>query len=208
MLTGSPSVVPGMSGYTKVEWITPPIRDCLDPRVRARLPALVFIATSVLFVCAGCSRQPSISAQYRQRLNRAWAYFLYAEADAQLDRLQRLPRPVRFTEQRATNWVITGLKEPALKVTKETEGLGGAIGFRSGIGFSGNWGRVLEENPGAKVADSLIRVFRDTPAQWNQRERLWNLGPDYAADYNWARYQDRFKFPLAFYQDPFSHTVE
>jgi hypothetical protein len=30
----------------------------------------------------------------------------------------------------------------------------------------------------------------------------------YRDDYNWARNQDRFRFPLAFYEDPYPATAE
>ena len=178
--------------------------------MQARAPALVLwlIAGAVI---PGCSRAPTVSALDRQRLNRAWAYFLYAEADAQLARMNHEAKGRRFSvESAARDWVIRGLRQPGLTVTRENREIGGSAGFHAGINLSvsGQLSQVLEANPKAPLAETLTRVFNDAPARWDAAERLWHLTAEYKDDYDWARNQDRFKFPLAFYQDPFPRTLK
>jgi hypothetical protein len=163
---------------------------------------LLALSVAIVSFDAACRRKPEISAVDRQRLNRAWAYFLYAEADVQLSRM-----PVnRWTEAAARNWVVRGLRQPELKVTSETRGF--SVHISDTPELSAGLGQQLSENPKKPLSDTLIQVFQDTPASWNSREHLWHLNQEYATDYLWARGEDRFKFPLAFYQDPFPGTTQ
>ena len=163
----------------------------------SRLPLLIALCAASLILSTGCTRKPTTTALDRQRLNRAWAYFLFAQADAQM---HRQPYP-RWTEPVARGWVLRGLRQPELKAVRETRGF--SLGISEPPSLSVQWRQELAENPNKPLADTLVAVFNDTPATWNPQEHLWHLPPEYAVDYNWARNEDRFKFPLAFYQDPY-----
>ena len=112
----------------------------------------------------------------------------------------------RWPENFARSWVLRGLQQPELKQTSERRGF--SVGFASTPELSVKWEQQLVENPKKPLADTLTQIFQDTPATWDQREHLWHLSQDYAADYIWARSEDRFKFPLAFYQDPFPRLAQ
>ena len=177
---------------------------------RVALPLLGLFVTvgSLLVSCkpAVSSAPPSISAVDRQRLNRAMAYFLYSQANAQLSRLPTGLFSVRENERSARSWVVRGLRQPERVVSKEA--IGAKADFAPGVvSVTGNWIRFYVDNPHASVADTMIQVFNDAQAQWDSFRHLWQLDNDYHGDYEWARNEDRFKFFLAFYQDPFPQTV-
>lgn len=169
--------------------------------VRISVVLLLALWGACLVFGIACSRRPEISAADRQRLDRAWAYFLYAQADLQLSRMPNN----RWTETFARNWVLRGLRQPELKAVSETRGF--SAGISSTPELSARWEQQLAENPKKPLYDTLTQIFQDTPATWNQQEHLWHLSKEYTADYNWAKGEDRFKFPLAFYQDPFPGTA-
>ena len=164
---------------------------------------------SVLVVCVGLSAcKPKVSAIDRQRLNHALTYFIYAQADARLARLPTGRFPRSF-ENVARNWVLQGLRQPVLVVAEQKTGfhVGGEVGFSSGIKAGGYWERLYKENPNAPLADTLMQLFKDAQSSWDQHERLWHLGHAYHDDYELVRNDDRFRFFLAFYQDPYPETT-
>lgn len=149
----------------------------------------------------------------RQHLNHALTYFIYAQADLQLSRRPNNARAFpRSTETSARNWVAEGLRQPALVPTSQDIGFHGGVsanaatGFAPSISLGGKWERLYKENPKAPLADVLLQLFKDAQAQWDPRERLWHLGHEYHDDYELVRNDDRFKFFLAFYQDPYPET--
>jgi hypothetical protein len=119
--------------------------------------------------------------------------------------------PIGFLSPRANAasaraWVIRGLAVPDRIVTHEK--VGGHGGFELGIeqiGLSGGggWEKWYVKNPKAEMADTLIQLFSDANVTWDPFHHFWRLGREYHDDYEWARSQDRFRFFLAFYQDPF-----
>jgi hypothetical protein len=180
--------------------------------MRSKLPAFLLLGI-IGSVAASCSR--TISAVDRQRLNHAMTYFLYSQANAQLARMPIGIFSVRNNPMDARAWVVRGLRRPERIVAEEEIGGHAGIeprltpeGFSAGFSFGGEWTRWYVDNPKASVADALIQLFNDAQVSWDPhpREHLWHLSQAYKDDYEWARNEDRFKFPLAFYQDPYPET--
>jgi hypothetical protein len=175
----------------------------------ARLIPLASILAAVLL--ASCSPSPDrLSAIDKQRLDRALTYFYYAQADRQLSRIPLGLFSPRDNPTQARIWVVNGLRVPSQLVAHEK--VGGHAGFEVGydkIGISGGggWERWFVKNPQIDFSRTATQLFNDAPATWDQRDHLWHLGPEFLSDYEWARSQDRFKFFLAFYQDPFPATT-
>jgi hypothetical protein len=182
--------------------------------VRGTYPARLFFQLCMIvavLVVTSCSPSPDrLSAVDKQRLNRALTYFFYSQADRQLQRMPPglfSPKNNQFQAQR---WVVAGLRVPSRLITHEK--IGGHAGFEVGyeqIGVSGGgeWEAWFVKNPQAEFSTTAIQLFDDAPAIWDMREHLWHLPPEYHDDYEWARNQDRFKFFLPFYQDPFPATT-
>jgi hypothetical protein len=174
--------------------------------MRGRLSAFLMfvVAMSVVTSCRHDDK-PTLSAVDRQRLNHAMTYFLYSQANVRLARMPigRFPRVNDFV---ARGWVLRGLQQPAQVVMQEKGGL--HVSFRTDISVGGDWEKLYTDNPKAPLADLLVQLFRDAPSAWDPRERLWHLGQVYKDDYEWARNEDRFKLPLAFYQDPYPETCQ
>ena len=177
---------------------------------RVCLSALLCILNALLLT--SCSPSPDrLSAIDKQRLNRALTYFFYAQADRQLSRMPLGLFSPRNNPAQARIWVVSGLKVPARLVTHDKLNAQGGfeVGYdKIGISGGGGWERWFVKNPEADFSRTTIQLFNDAPATWDQREHLWHLGSEFVSDYEWARNQDRFKFFLAFYQDPFPSTTE
>lgn len=197
--------------------LTPEIgRQGLDLRQASKAPEVSRIMRLWLCVSfsgalavglSGCG--PHVSALDRQRLNHALTYFIYAQADSQLARQFAFDRPPRNRELTARNWVLQGLRQPALVPTEQRMGFraGANAGFSPGISLGGTWERLYKENPNAPMADTLMQLFKDAQCSWDPREHYWHLSHAYHDDYELVRNDDRFKFFLAFYQDPFPETT-
>lgn len=177
--------------------------------MRTIRPALVaLLATLSVFTC-GCAKKESLTAIDRQRLNHALAYFVYAQANRQIIAFPKRPPLLVFSPRisvmAARNWVINGLRQPEQLVGHSK--ISGHIGFAPEISAGGGWERWYIDNPKAKLADTLIQLFRDADSRWDPQNEIWRLPQVYKSDYEWARSEDRFHFFLAFYQDPFPATA-
>lgn len=145
----------------------------------------------------------------RQRINRALTYFLYAQANRQIVHIPPGFLSLRNSDLGARRWVDNGLRQPdQIVVHSKAEA---HIGFEPHIpvtiGIGGSLERWYGPNPKASRAEMFIQLFDDAPSRWDFARKIWHLPPEYAADYEWARNESRFKFFLAFYQDPFPETV-
>jgi hypothetical protein len=116
----------------------------------------------------------------------------------------------RLAPNSARQWVVSGLRVPEQVVTHEKNNahLNFDLGIdRFGGGIGGGWERWFVANPKAQMADTIIQLFNDAVVTWSPREHLWHIGTEYHEAYEWARNQDKFKFFLAFYQDPYPDLV-
>lgn len=155
------------------------------------------VLAAILSLMVGCGK-PSVTAIDKQRLSRAWAYYIYAKADLDLSRLDLITRyKLCNSDADARRWVVGGLRAPAVLDAKSF-----SLGL-SPKSISAKWESHFVENEKKSFSESMIAIFGEAAATWNPHERLWHLGPQYAADYEWARQQDKMSLPIEFYQDPF-----